>query len=527
MHKIDTPNALNGLFQNRDEYARTPGTIVDASILQAVQDEIVHVIEAAGITLEKGNNTQLHAAVNKFISELNSALSEDIEKLVLRDSEFSRAIKSLQDSLASIGGPITNYGTTTLVKEHRFSEPTHNDYYAAPHSKGYAQVYLNGELLRRGRDWDSANNQLGIALTFKFTDVNPGLDSELVIVTFTSGDLIKVVSQLQIGMTTIWYGPEDTIPYGYIPLKGQLVESVKVDFPELYEMFKTSTNFADTRDAAKGSVVIIKGLDLLDLGADFSNRYYGPSDIDPVTNINGTLPISGDCYYNTTINQLKFFNGVDWSTMHQFFVKYNIVDSTTAEKKLLKSVSQYGIKSNDTWKLPNTLTMNVGEVIEVRAFDEFMPIIEVDNISNEKILAFGQDVTNFKLTKRSTIKFVYIGNRTYEIDDPLVDLRAELMGAFESFTNPVFVKPGDNIEVNHNCILIFMGSATVTLGEKAKNIQARLNYDINTDTTECIITGLNNKLFKSRYGSSASVSLKELHAKYEIYAVDDIYTVIF
>ena len=51
MHKIDTPNAVNGEYKDRDEYLRTPGTIIDASIFQAIQDEIVNVIETAGIVL--------------------------------------------------------------------------------------------------------------------------------------------------------------------------------------------------------------------------------------------------------------------------------------------------------------------------------------------------------------------------------------------------------------------------------------------------------------------------------------------
>ena len=84
MHKIDTPNAVNGLYQNRDEYLRTPGTIIDASIFQALQDEIIAVIEAAGFELKKGNNFQLQQAISKFIQDLIKGHEHtEEEKLVL------------------------------------------------------------------------------------------------------------------------------------------------------------------------------------------------------------------------------------------------------------------------------------------------------------------------------------------------------------------------------------------------------------------------------------------------------------
>ena len=54
----------------------------------------------------------------KFVQDLNVSLSQDIEQLEMKDSEFARSIKNLQDALASLGGPVTNYGTTTLLYWH-------------------------------------------------------------------------------------------------------------------------------------------------------------------------------------------------------------------------------------------------------------------------------------------------------------------------------------------------------------------------------------------------------------------------
>lgn len=432
MHSIDTPNAQSGKFKDRDEFLRTPGTIVDASIMQAMQDEIINVIKAAGFELEKGNNTQLHAAVTKFVTDLGSAIDQDIELLNIKDSEFSRAIKNLQDAMASLGGPVTNYGTTTLMNEYTFTEPSFNDYYAAPHTKGYAQVYLNGQLLRRGKDWDSANNQMGVALKFKFTDINPGLESELLIVTFCSGDLIKVTSQLQIGMTTTWYGDEESIPYGYLPLKGQLVESIKVDYPKLYELFKNTVNFPDTRDATKKSVGIIKGLDVIDLGIDFSNRYYGPGDVHPSTNINGGIPIAGDCYYNTTYNKLFFYNGTSWLSMEQFFTGYSIHDDTRPNRNLDLSVAKIALKSNEQWKLPVNAVIPEGSVIEIYAFPSFTGDIIVGNATIENIDTGLGLVKNISIQGGTTKRLIYTGNRTWTEDNFANAMKQEVMAFVNS-----------------------------------------------------------------------------------------------
>lgn len=63
MHKIDSDGHLNNQFTNGDPQAGTPATVLDAAWLNAIQTELVNVVEGAGITLEKGTNTQLLAAL--------------------------------------------------------------------------------------------------------------------------------------------------------------------------------------------------------------------------------------------------------------------------------------------------------------------------------------------------------------------------------------------------------------------------------------------------------------------------------
>lgn len=439
MHKIDTPNAVNGEYKNRDEYLRTPGTIIDASIFQAIQDEIVNVIETAGIVLEKNDNTQLQKAVAKFVQDLNVSLSQDIEQLEMKDSEFARSIKNLQDALTSLGGPVTNYGTTTLMKEYSYTTPTHNDYYPAPHTKGYAQVYLNGELLRRGKDWESANDQLGIALTFKFTDVKPGLKSELFIITFASGDLIKVTSQLQIGMTTIWYGSEDTIPTGYYPLKGQLVSNVEDTYPKLYEMFKHLTHFPDTRDATTNSVVIVKGLELIDLGVDYSNRYYGPGDEHPSTNINGGIPIAGDCYFNVIFKKLFYFDGTAWVSMEHYYSCYTIMNENVIGREIPTDVAKVAFAITGEWTLPSTLNLPVGTSYEFFTLTDVTAVLNVSNVTTESISGLVPNNKKINMPSNSKLTLIYLGNRVWVID---AAFRAMAEAAMEFVDAPVSIITG-------------------------------------------------------------------------------------
>ncbi|MFT4118677.1 hypothetical protein [Bradyrhizobium sp.] len=68
MHKIDSSTATpEGLFTIGDPVGGTPATVVTDDWLNAVQTEIVNVVEAAGMPLEKPNNAQLLAAIQALI----------------------------------------------------------------------------------------------------------------------------------------------------------------------------------------------------------------------------------------------------------------------------------------------------------------------------------------------------------------------------------------------------------------------------------------------------------------------------
>lgn len=79
MFRIDHPSAAvdlpppdaagtPGYFTEGDPAGSTPATTVTADWANAVQEEISHVIEGAGIALDKTNNGQLLLAINALIS---------------------------------------------------------------------------------------------------------------------------------------------------------------------------------------------------------------------------------------------------------------------------------------------------------------------------------------------------------------------------------------------------------------------------------------------------------------------------
>lgn len=69
---LPTPGAVgpnpDSFFTDGDPVGGTPATVVPADWLNAVQEEISHVIEQAGDTLDKDDRTQLYAAIQALIA---------------------------------------------------------------------------------------------------------------------------------------------------------------------------------------------------------------------------------------------------------------------------------------------------------------------------------------------------------------------------------------------------------------------------------------------------------------------------
>lgn len=68
MHRIDAPYHVNNMFSEGDPAQGAEATDVSAAWLNAVQEELVAVILAAGIALAKGNSAQLLAALQALFA---------------------------------------------------------------------------------------------------------------------------------------------------------------------------------------------------------------------------------------------------------------------------------------------------------------------------------------------------------------------------------------------------------------------------------------------------------------------------
>lgn len=71
MHKIDGAGNINGLFVHEDPALNRPPTEITADFLNAVQMELVNVINWAGLSLDKSNNSQLLIALQSKFSSLS------------------------------------------------------------------------------------------------------------------------------------------------------------------------------------------------------------------------------------------------------------------------------------------------------------------------------------------------------------------------------------------------------------------------------------------------------------------------
>jgi len=134
MFRIDSDGHLNNLFTDGDPQAGTPATVISAAWLNALQEEIANVIEGAGITLEKGTNTQLLAALLALAGggPLRISLpgeaqaASDIIGVLAGVVGDIVAIGGKLDSGTSVGVTITNDGATvkTFTLTPTFAEIT-------------------------------------------------------------------------------------------------------------------------------------------------------------------------------------------------------------------------------------------------------------------------------------------------------------------------------------------------------------------------------------------------------------------
>lgn len=99
MHRVDNASSAdvmpdigpvgpnpNGFFQEKNAQLGQPGTKLDASWLNTLQEEVCNVITAAGIELSKSSRTQLLTAIQSHISGSVDSVSPTVLKTITQNS---------------------------------------------------------------------------------------------------------------------------------------------------------------------------------------------------------------------------------------------------------------------------------------------------------------------------------------------------------------------------------------------------------------------------------------------------------
>jgi hypothetical protein len=119
MHKIDGAGHQDGQFVSEDVASARAPTLVTPEWLNAVQGELVAVVEAAGLTLDKASSTQVAQAITVLINRLVAAhvASADPHSQYMTAAELGAAIpgnESLADHEAELD-PHPQYMTAAEV----------------------------------------------------------------------------------------------------------------------------------------------------------------------------------------------------------------------------------------------------------------------------------------------------------------------------------------------------------------------------------------------------------------------------
>ncbi len=111
MHRIDGAGAtVDSKFTEGNPATGVPATTVTADILNALQEESCYVIEQAGLTLNKADNTQLRQAILKMVSDAAKSVRIDnvafgagvVNGEVVRwDSGTSTFVEAIADGTAN------------------------------------------------------------------------------------------------------------------------------------------------------------------------------------------------------------------------------------------------------------------------------------------------------------------------------------------------------------------------------------------------------------------------------------------
>jgi hypothetical protein len=121
MRRIDSSNVHEDLFgpgkdgfQGGNPSANQPATFFTPAWCNALQEEIAHVIETAGLTLTPSDNTQLRQAINQIISaSLPFASAAEVIAEVINNKAVTP--ESLAAAVFGLGQSDVDYTTTKTL----------------------------------------------------------------------------------------------------------------------------------------------------------------------------------------------------------------------------------------------------------------------------------------------------------------------------------------------------------------------------------------------------------------------------
>jgi hypothetical protein len=112
MHRIDGSGHQDNQFTEGNPQTGTEATVVTAGWLNAVQEEVAHVIEGQGLVLNKDDNEQLKNAVNSAIDQAVATCKTQVSQ------ERDNAIDSAKDEITGVIDQKIDAGVGAIKQRH-------------------------------------------------------------------------------------------------------------------------------------------------------------------------------------------------------------------------------------------------------------------------------------------------------------------------------------------------------------------------------------------------------------------------
>lgn len=119
MQRTNAPYHVDNRFTDGNPLTGQRATYVDAAIMNAIVDELVYVIEQAGLDLEPGNSTQLRAAIVAMIVGGGEGETITADAVSINDAEgYFPGLVSVEGALQALGA-FMQTGTFAAARSRR------------------------------------------------------------------------------------------------------------------------------------------------------------------------------------------------------------------------------------------------------------------------------------------------------------------------------------------------------------------------------------------------------------------------